>query len=131
MLDEIVTLPSGTELSVEAALGDLSRAAEFLASEDSPEDWDGDDPRGLASDLGHIAELLRHLAGEKMDTTLCVSFEPGAIRAHYEGDEDDPTPVLTDDDLRKIGHYCISADSIWSLFHELLEEAVTEKVWED
>lgn len=54
--DEIVTLPSGTELSIEAALGDLSRAVEFLC--------DGNDPymNGLGADMEHVAELVELLA---------------------------------------------------------------------
>jgi hypothetical protein len=59
-----------------------------------------------------------------MDTTLCVSFEPRAIRDHFDGDDDDPTKDLTDEQLEKIGHFAIGADSLWEKFHELLVEAV-------
>lgn len=51
-LDTIVTLPSGTELSIEAALGDLWRVQTLLLRH---EPW-GDE--GLAADVSHIAELL-------------------------------------------------------------------------
>jgi hypothetical protein len=50
--DTIYMLPSGTELSVEAALGDLSRAIEFL---DSGLD---EYAAGLVADLLHVKELL-------------------------------------------------------------------------
>jgi hypothetical protein len=50
--DTIFTLPSGTELSVEAAQGDLSRAIEFL---DSGLD---EYAAGLVADLLHVSELL-------------------------------------------------------------------------
>jgi hypothetical protein len=64
------------------------------------------------------------------DLTLCVSFEPQAIRDHFEGlGEADPTSGLTDEQLKAIGEYAIHADSLWSLFHELLQEAVDEQVW--
>lgn len=55
--DYIYTLPSGTELSVEAALGDLSRAVKRLA------EFPDADAEGLAADLGHVAELLTLLSG--------------------------------------------------------------------
>lgn len=61
-----------------------------------------------------------------MDANLCVSFEPRAIRDHFEVGDPDPTEGLTDDDLRKIGEYAIQADSLWNLFHELLVEAIEE-----
>ena len=63
---------------------------------------------------------------QEMDVTLCVSFEPDAIRAHFEGDDPDPTQGMTDEQLRAIGHYAISADSLWSLFHELLVEGFND-----
>lgn len=61
---------------------------------------------------------------EQANTHLCVSFEPEAIRAHFEADEPDPTKDLTDEQLEKIGQYAIAADSLWAEFHRLLVEAV-------
>lgn len=61
-----------------------------------------------------------------MDTTLCVSFEPDAIRAHFEGDDPDPTQGLTDGQLKVIGQYAIAADRLWEMFHELLVEALED-----
>lgn len=53
-LDEVITLPSGTELSIEAAIGDLYRTMEVL------------DDHGLVggemADLEHIVELLQSFA---------------------------------------------------------------------
>ena len=50
--DEIVTLPSGTELSIDAARGDLNRAIDYL---NEIHDVTAD---GLACDLEHVKELL-------------------------------------------------------------------------
>lgn len=61
---------------------------------------------------------------EQLNTLLCVSFEPDAIRAHFEMDEPDPTKDLTDEQLEKIGEYAISSDSLWSEFHRLLVESI-------
>jgi len=60
MSDYIHTLPSGTELSVEAALGDLSRAIAFLLR--CTGDLEAD---ALAADLIHVEELLRLLDNEQ------------------------------------------------------------------
>lgn len=57
MSDYIHTLPSGTELSVEAALGDLDRATEYLLTQRWNLDDTGD-ADGLAADLIHVRELL-------------------------------------------------------------------------
>lgn len=60
--DYIVTLPSGTELSVEAALGDLSRAAGHLLA------FHAQNTDGLAADLEHVSELLVLLASGEVKT---------------------------------------------------------------
>jgi hypothetical protein len=56
--DEVITLPSGTEISIEAAIGDLGKIRADLLSEAVEEyvDWSGE-----ISDLGHVMELLRLL----------------------------------------------------------------------
>lgn len=85
LIDEIVVLPSGTELSVEAALGDLERAELVLL------DYGVDDS---ASDLSHVRELLKLLvvpipepvstgekdrrALDKINLLLSASSWPGA-----------------------------------------------------
>ena len=63
---------------------------------------------------------------EMVDLSLVVSFEPDAIRDHFEGDDPNPVAGLTDAQLREIGGYAIGADSLWQLFHELLQEAVED-----
>lgn len=64
-----------------------------------------------------------------VDTTLVLSFEPDAIRDHFEGDEPNPVENLDDDQLTAIALYCISSDRLYRVFHELLEAAVGERVW--
>lgn len=60
---------------------------------------------------------------EGANLNLRVSFEPHAIREHYEGLDPDPTKDLTDEQLEKIGEYAMLSDQLWVLFHELLVEA--------
>jgi len=52
--DEIVVLPSGTEISIEAAIGDVLRVRDRIV--------DFTDLQGEASDLQYVAELLAFLA---------------------------------------------------------------------
>lgn len=61
--DEVIVLPSGTEISIEAALGDLSRAASLL-SEASLRGARGgsEDREGSIADLEHVGELIGLLA---------------------------------------------------------------------
>lgn len=58
--DEIILLPSGTELSIEAALGDLERAENFLAD---PYTGSEEEAEGIRSDLIHVRELIQVIAG--------------------------------------------------------------------
>jgi hypothetical protein len=53
--DTIITLDSGTEITIEYALADLERAAAFLA------EMDNDYAQGLASDLNAARDLIKHL----------------------------------------------------------------------
>lgn len=74
--DAIFVLPSGTELSIEAALGDLHRAeVALISSVHRPVDRCSQDPKlgpyineiggeAEACDLGHVAELLELLAAK-------------------------------------------------------------------
>jgi hypothetical protein len=71
-----------------------------------------------------MGEKLDSQETENPDWRLLVSFEPEAIRAHYEGDDPDPTEGLTDENLREVGEYAINSDRLWGLFHDLLEEAL-------
>jgi len=52
-IEDIVTLPSGTELSIEAAIGDIRRVIHILY---------GIEADAEASDLEHVEELLELLA---------------------------------------------------------------------
>ena len=63
---------------------------------------------------------------QPMDTTLVLSFEPVAIRQHFEGDDPDPTEGLTDEQLRAIGYYAIGSDTLYEEFHRLLVEAIED-----
>lgn len=54
--DAIITLPSGTEISVEAALGDVRRVVAAMAESDSIY-WSAE-----MADLAHVAELIELLA---------------------------------------------------------------------
>lgn len=67
--DEVIVLPSGTEISIEAAIGDVSRVRQHLSDRvnwsimehEQRVDYDG-----FISDLGHVIELLQVLV-EKGD----------------------------------------------------------------
>lgn len=64
-----------------------------------------------------------------VDTTLVLSFEPDAIRQHFEGDDDAVAVWVesaTDAELKAVGHDCISADTLYREFHRLLDAVVTE-----
>lgn len=54
--DTIIVLDSGTEISVEAACGDLQRVARYLVQ------IADDDAQGFAADLNTATDLLNHLA---------------------------------------------------------------------
>lgn len=53
-----------------------------------------------------------------------LSFEPDAIREHFEVDEDDPTEDMTDEELLAIGENALQDDELYRVFHELLKEGV-------
>lgn len=58
--DHIFHLASGTELSVEAARGDLSRVRQYLLeTNDIASSFNAD---GLISDMDHVVELIDQLA---------------------------------------------------------------------
>ena len=61
-----------------------------------------------------------------MTIPLRVSFEPQAIREHFEGCDPDPTKEMSDEHLAQIGEYALQADSLWVVFHEVLLEAMAE-----
>lgn len=53
-----------------------------------------------------------------------LSFEPDAIRDHFEADEDDPTEGMTDEQLEGIALDALQDDRLYAVFHELLSEGV-------
>jgi hypothetical protein len=58
--DEVITLESGTEISIEAARGDLARAIAYI------EEVGDVDTIGLVADLHHVGELVE-LLGEVLE----------------------------------------------------------------
>lgn len=65
-----------------------------------------------------------------MTIPLRVSFEPQAIRDHFEGCDPDPTKELTDAQLSQVGEYALSAENLWTTFHEILLDAINDAPWE-
>ncbi len=55
-----------------------------------------------------------------------LSFEPDAIRDHFEVDEIDPTEGLTTAQLDEIGQGCLQDDRLYRTFHEVLTDALTD-----
>lgn len=53
-----------------------------------------------------------------------LSFEPDAIRDHFEADEDDPTVSMTDEQLLTVGSDALQDDRLYNVFHELLREGL-------
>lgn len=56
--------------------------------------------------------------------TLRLSFDPVAIREHYEDDEDDPTAGMTDEQLQRAGAVALTDDSLYEAFHHALDGAI-------
>lgn len=57
--DAVIVLASGTEISIEAAVGDIKRAMEYLSDRlnHSPRE-EAEEIDGYLCDLGHVIELL-------------------------------------------------------------------------
>lgn len=53
-----------------------------------------------------------------------LSFEPDAIRDHFEADDPDPTEDLTDEQLEEIAMKALQDDKLYGVFHELLQAGV-------
>jgi len=77
------------------------------------------------------ADAILASDGEPLpDDSLTVSFEPLAIRQHFEAvSEDGPDPLagLTDDDLRGVGSEAMASDVMWEAFGESLREALAAR----
>lgn len=57
---------------------------------------------------------------------LRLSFTPAAIREHFEGDDEDPTASLTDEQLAEVGRTALTDDGLYRAFHEALVWALEE-----
>lgn len=112
-------------------------AAQKLVTEHDIEHVDGESAvQALAWDLGvgqltYEAGLTALVARAiEIDRTelykLVLSFEPDAIRDHFEADEDDPTEGLTDDQLLDVAQAALSSDRLYETFHEVLVETLKE-----
>jgi hypothetical protein len=53
-----------------------------------------------------------------------LSFEPDAIRDHFEVDDDDPTEGMSDEELEGIGTTALQDDRLYEAFHEALSDAL-------
>lgn len=55
-----------------------------------------------------------------------LSFEPGAIREHFEADSHfaDLVDTLSDDELTEIAANALQSDKLYNVFHELLRDGV-------
>lgn len=58
------------------------------------------------------------------DEKLALWFTPQAIRDHYEGDSDDPTKSLSDEELVEVGQQALTDDGLYRAFHSALEWAL-------
>lgn len=73
-------------------------------------------------------EAERGMAGT-VDTTLVLSFEPQAVRDHFDGDgspEAHWVEQATDAQLVQVGRSCLAAGSLYAMFHEQLVENVCD-----
>lgn len=69
-------------------------------------------------------QAWEHTAAKPVDEDFYACwFTPDAIRDHFDSDVVDN---LAPDQLWQIAEYCISADSLWDLFHELLVDAMSD-----
>lgn len=94
--------------------------------------WDGDpddDERvnELVHEAGDLIDQFLNKGWEKavVDTNLVLSFEPEAIRDHFDG-TDVQTGLLTDEQIRLMGAYALADDRLYETFHEVLLDAMTE-----
>lgn len=94
--------------------------------------WEGDpddDERvnELVHEAGDLIDQFLNKGWEKavVDKSLVLSFEPGAIRDHFDG-TDVQTGLLTDEQIRLMGAYALADDRLYETFHEVLLDAMTE-----
>jgi hypothetical protein len=85
-----------------------------------------------AIDVVEAAEKAEAAPPVPDDSALLVSFEPQAIRDHFEDSDEwgDFVSALSDDELREIGARAVENDQTWKTFDETLItalEALAEK----
>lgn len=114
---------------------DWQQVAEAAANQEHPEDW----PPALLVDLDSgeqwSCELVysTHVAGkvDPNDRNLALWFTPGAIRDHFEADDDERGKWVanaSDEQLAAIGEACLEHDSIYSEFHDALAHEVDQSI---
>ena len=62
---------------------------------------------------------------------LLLSFEPDAIRSHFEDRDDSVAEYVRhvdDSKLAEIGEECLGRDQLWRTFHDLLTQAVEARL---
>jgi len=95
--DEIVTLPNGTEISIEAAQGDLARTREYLSYQYEQSDCMDEMANGLVADVERVSEFLgTFTGGESVSRDDVVK----AIRAAWIAGHGDSN----DDEIAKLQH---------------------------
>lgn len=57
------------------------------------------------------------------DSYLRIDLSPQAIREMFEGDDDDPTADLSDDDLRSLAENFLYSDVIWQDIRNFVRDA--------
>lgn len=117
--EHIVTLPSGTEIDVVSALGDLRRVREWMADElgRGPDGVD-DTINGYLADLEHVAELVEYLAKGFMFTTdqFYEGKTVGELTSIAVGMEDLASNA---DDPVEAGEWELEAAKVYRLAEEL------------
>jgi hypothetical protein len=82
-----------------------------------------------AIDAVEAAEKEAELPPPPDDSSLLVSFEPQAIRDHFEDSDEwgDFVSALSDDELRDVGMDAMQNDQTWKTFDETLITALAER----
>ena len=61
------------------------------------------------------------------DRRLALWFDPQAVRESFEGDDEDPTAGISDEQLRAAAHEVIAkSDHLWQTFHDICSQIVAQ-----
>lgn len=63
------------------------------------------------------------------DPLLALWFTPGAIRDHFEGDDDElgrKVDGMSDAELAEVGEVILGSDALYKTFHRLLVACIEE-----